>query len=663
MQKIFFLFSFCLISSFSLKGQVSRNDINLIDYTANPESYLDCSPSVFSDRGAWFGFSYPEKTEHYGGFIGPYLMAENKGSWLGLNTCQLVIEDFSSKRVVDWSGFEMKKTSFRSHLIQMYESVEYKVIQTLMFTSKRSAILYTQVQNKTDQPKTVKFKWRFQPLLPNIKKLPQSYGMLYKSNSSNERVMIYGLDEFPYVNPRSPFPIQMKEMTIEPGEMEELHIGFTVMFGGDDFKDEEKIQKKVKEAFLDSLEAYQAKKYKDSRQLQSKMDSYFLDSAYVVALNKSLLTLQNNWRARADLLSRDGLFPSYHDKDYHGFWAWDSWKHAVALAYVDSALAKDQIRAMYDQMDEEGFVPDCIFRDTTIDQNNLRNTKPPLSGWAIWEVYRQTKDEAFLKEMYPKLLKQHKWWYTYRDYDKDGICEYGSQDGSLEAAKWESGMDNAVRFDETKMLNIGDSIFSMDQESVDLNSYLMQEKLLLAYMAISMKDTLNAKKMKDDAAQLMEKIQKQFWDESSGWFYDTKIDGKSFIKVKGCEGWSPMWTRIATKEQAERIKENMMTPEQFFGTVPFQSLSASESKFQPKEGYWRGAVWIDQAYFGVRGLHNYGFSAEARKATMRLLRNAEGVIEKGIPIRETYHPQTGEGMDAKHFSWSAAHYILLLLNR
>ena len=47
-----------------------------------------------------------------------------------------------------------------------------------------------------------------------------------------------------------------------------------------------------------------------------------------------------------------------------------------------------------------------------------------------------------------KLKQYHNWWYRDRDHDQDGICEYGSTDGSLIAAMWESGMDNAVRFDD-----------------------------------------------------------------------------------------------------------------------------------------------------------------------------------------------------------------------
>ena len=85
--------------------------------------------------------------------------------------------------------------------------------------------------------------------------------------------------------------------------------------------------------------------------------------------------------------------------------------------------------------------------------------------------------------MYPKIVRQHNWWYKFRDYDKDRLCEYGSTDGTLVAAKWESGMDNAVRFDISKMVKSSQTVFSLNQESVDLNSYLYAEKLYLAKMA------------------------------------------------------------------------------------------------------------------------------------------------------------------------------------
>ena len=89
-------------------------------------------------------------------------------------------------------------------------------------------------------------------------------------------------------------------------------------------------------------------------------------------------------------------------------------------------------------------------------ENNWRDTKPPLAGWAVWRIYEKTRDKVFLEEMYSKLVQYHKWWYTYRDHDQNGLCEYGSTDGTLEAAGWESGMDNAVRFDDARMMQNGE---------------------------------------------------------------------------------------------------------------------------------------------------------------------------------------------------------------
>jgi putative isomerase len=393
-----------------------------------------------------------------------------------------------------------------------------------------------------------------------------------------------------------------------------------------------------------------------------KLDSNYEDSIYRNLVAKTVLTLQNNTRIAAGELKHAGLFPSYHIKWFLGFWAWDSWKHAVALAPYDPELAKDQIRAMYDFQQDNGFIADCVYRDTTVDQHNYRNTKPPLSAWAVWNVYENDKDLDFIKELYPKIVKQHNWWYEFRDYDQDGICEYGSTDGTLVAAKWESGMDNAVRFDSSQMVKGGDAVYSLDQESVDLNAYLYAEKRYLAKMGKVLNQNADVSHFEARAEVLKSKIQHQFYDDETGWFYDTSIDGNSFVRVMGCEGWIPLWAKAATPVQAEAVKSNMMNPAYFNMHVPFQTLSASHPDFEPNGGYWRGPNWLDQSYFGVVGLHNYGYHKEAYQATYKLIHNANGVLKKGPAIRENYDPLTGGGLECKNFSWSAAHYLLLLLD-
>ena len=264
--------------------------------------------------------------------------------------------------------------------------------------------------------------------------------------------------------------------------------------------------------------------------------------------------------------------------------------------------------------------------------------------------------------MIPKILKQHKWWYTHRDYDQDGLCEYGSTDGTLIAAKWESGMDNAVRFDNSNLLKNSEKSWSLDQESVDLNSYLYAEKLYMSEIFRELNDTDKEKQFKAEADILKEKIQDQFYDNETGWFYDTDIRGETFIKVMGCEGWIPLWAEVASKEQANTLVKNMTDTVLFNTKVPFQTLAANHPKFKPQGGYWRGPNWLDQSYFGIKGLKNYGFEEEAFQASYKIIHNSEGMLEKGKSIRENYNPITGEGLEAENFSWSAAHILLLLID-
>jgi putative isomerase len=164
------------------------------------------------------------------------------------------------------------------------------------------------------------------------------------------------------------------------------------------------------------------------------------------------------------------------------------------------------------------------------------------------------------------------------------------------------------------------------------------------------------------AVRLKNKIQSQFFDEESQWFYDTSLDGEKFIKIKGCEGWTSLWAGAASNCQAEALRNQMMDTAQFFTRMPFPTLCPHHPAFEPESGYWRGPVWLDQAFFAVKGLRNYGFCDDGKKAVDKLINNAEGLIQKGPSIRENYNPVNGQGLEAENFSWSAASFILMMMD-
>ncbi|MFH9347898.1 MGH1-like glycoside hydrolase domain-containing protein [Kitasatospora sp. NPDC017646] len=191
-------------------------------------------------------------------------------------------------------------------------------------------------------------------------------------------------------------------------------------------------------------------------------------------------------------MRHDAVTPSLSNKWFNGAWAWDTWKQAVGTALFAPGLAADQIRAMFDHQiptdspdrpQDAGMIPDCVFYNdpSTGGGNwNERNSKPPLAAWAVWEVYRHSGDRAFLRELLPKLTAYQGWWYRTRDHLGEGLCEYGATvdpanaapEDCRQAAAWESGMDNAPRFDTAGVVPNRDARgtllgWSLTQRSVD----------------------------------------------------------------------------------------------------------------------------------------------------------------------------------------------------
>ena len=610
----------------------------LLDYRISPESKFDKNGLMFSDQGAWFAYGLSDNTRQVG-FSGPFLMTQENGVWLSNALLSLEIEG------QQWDTLITK--SYSSHLEQQFRSEQLSLTQQLVFVSANSAYINTTIKNHSPNALIVDYFWKINEVWAD--------GIETKRIDKGMEIFSSLSEAIGFID----FKDTREQLRLRSGDSLNLLVSQSFVFPEylESFKQEELSLN----TFNQSLKERQEEKNQQLADLTQIIKPQFSDPVYLSLLAKAELSLQNNWRVPAGSIQHAGLFPSYHYKWFNGFWSWDSWKHAVGLSYYNLELAKEQVRLMFAFQEEDGFVPDVVFRDTTIEKHNYRDTKPPLASWAVHKIFKQSADLDFLKEMYPKLKQYHNWWYRYRDHDQDGICEYGSMDGSLIAAKWESGMDNAVRFDEAEILQNGPTAFSLNQESVDLNAYLYLEKMLLSELATSLGLEVDAEDFSNQASILKEKINNQFFDVNDGWYYDTDIDGTSMIKVKACEGWIPLWTKVANQDQADAVRTTMLDTNHFLTKVPLQTLSVSHLEFNPQKGYWRGPNWLDQAYFGIQGLRNYGFEKEADQLTLTILEGAEGLLDKGTSIRENYHPVTGEGLNAHNFSWSAAHIIMLLV--
>lgn len=677
---------------------------NLIDVTgvpskAEPDDNYEINP--FSDMGAWHAYHLPgiNDNNYYGGFTGPLYIAQEYGLWLSKCFNRIKIYNGEDGKEVKLSNCKNPDLSYYPGLlVQQYDMEDFILRLELRFVTNRTALVTTKISNRTKKNLVLKLNWDGELLKYHKNNDNKSLDMKLEAGTKGVKV------RFPDINwtwnafttremeyeVRYPFEvgtalsgngytIESKSITIKPQEEYVVNTTNTYTFTKKE-KDEE--NDKIENILKDPSSYINENNLRWNQYLSSSLNGK--NHKYDRVIVKTIQTLITNWRSPAGAIKRDGITPSISYKWFNGMWAWDSWKQAAAVAGFAPELAKDNIRAIFDYQKDDGMVIDAIFYNKNgynypgdMGGNwNERNSKPPLAAWAVWKVYESSKNEDFLEEMYPKLVKYHDWWYISRDNDKNGIAEYGASIDSLndgteeiiQAAAWESGMDNAVRFDmdygvmvlENNDVN-GDIIgYSINQESVDLNSYLYAEKKFLAKIAKLLNRSDDMIRYEEESIYVRDFIQKNMFDNETGFYYDIDLHSKKPLveRGKGIEGLIPLWAGAASEEQAEIVKNAAVNEEKFNTTVPFPTASKDNNRYNP-EKYWRGPVWLDQAYFAIEGLKNYGYKEEGNSLAEKIVNNAKGIMVDGEVIRENYNPESGQGLHCTNFSWSAGMVYLL----
>ena len=600
---------------------------NILDITYTPDTLTRCG-GWFTDAGSWMGFTLPQKDHWVNGFCGPFSLDMNRRQWMAQSAVTV--------RYADQANVIFTPDStcyFPGELYLSASSEEGKIIQRLNFLDASTALLRIhsdagkelsltasqwgkEIQVQTDQNTVIA-----RHPSGEIVALTFTPDVSVKGTDNNYQAKINGSEHDTYV-----------AISFYTGE-KELSAGL----------------QKAQLALSNPQEGLKANKERWEGYL-TKILRKDMKPEYDRIAVKAVVTLISNWCTHRGGLLHEGIVPSHAAYYFVGFWAWDTWRFSAALAKFDPELAKDNIRAMFDYQQPDGMIIDCIYTDPA--ENNARDSKPPLVSWAVDEIFTHTNDTAFISEMYPQLMAYYKWWYNKRDHNRNGMCEYGSTDGTLEAAAWESGMDNAIRFDDAKMLkNDGaEDAWSMDQESVDLNAYLALECKLLKKFAGILGVTF-------DGPDYSSQVADYFFDKEKGFFFDRRLKDGSFIQEPGCEAYTPLWTKVATADQVKAMLPLLTDTAKFSTYIPFPTVAADHPKYNPR-GYWRGPIWLDQTYFAIRGLRNYGYNKMADEYTLQVFDRLQG-LKEGAPIHENYGTHTGELLKAPHFSWSSSHLLML----
>jgi putative isomerase len=329
---------------------------------------------------------------------------------------------------------------------------------------------------------------------------------------------------------------------------------------------------------------------------------------------------------------------------------WDTFFAASLAAVVDRDLAYANAVEILREATPEGFVPNYARAEGW---KSFDRSEPPVGAITVLALYRRFHDQWLVRDTFERLLAWNRWWAAHRDVD--GFLVWGTDAGNapgnpddrtvgkLQAAKFESGLDNSPMYDEAPF---SAATGSMELADAGLIRMYVADCDALAEMAQGLGKEAEAGELRGRADKYRKQIQK-LWDEKTGMFLNKDLRTGRFSYRMSPTNFYPMLAKAATAGQAEKmVKEHLLNPGEFWGEWVIPSISRSDPAFQDQQ-YWRGRIWGPMNYLVYLGLRNYDVPEVRREFASKSLDLFEREWREKGHVHENYNAMTGEGDDVR----------------
>jgi len=325
-------------------------------------------------------------------------------------------------------------------------------------------------------------------------------------------------------------------------------------------------------------------------------------------------------------------------------WIWDSCFMVLFSKYAPKAYpGKETLTNLYAPLHDRAATPLLV---------HLRDN-PPLFAWTELENFRFTADTAHLRRVLldKQYLQRHFAWFDsipkgnidervapaynpiFRDVVKD-------EKGRIKGYTWTgraSGMDNTVRGRDAGGY---DSILWVDAIA---QQALSARSIARLYAQTGHKREARAWKRKYHA--LKKTINRLYWDERDGYYYDISLKDGSPCRIMTPASFWVMLAGVPSRKQAARMADHLRNERKLGGTRPWTSLARTDPDHNATTGdYWRGGVWLPMVYMGTKALEEYGLCSLADSLARRVLQQQLYAYRDITPhtIWECYSPSADE---------------------
>ncbi|MEL6193648.1 MAG: trehalase family glycosidase, partial [Bacteroidota bacterium] len=361
---------------------------------------------------------------------------------------------------------------------------------------------------------------------------------------------------------------------------------------------------------------------------------------------------------------------------------------------------------LFHSENETTYFPNYDFWNSNVNQGAPQKpkssgiTQPPVHGFILENLLEKFPDNeellAFAKDIFPKIVHFHRFLYTYRDPNQEGLF--------FIYHPWESGRDNSPLWDESldriqidrsklptykrKDTSLADSSERPTDDQYDRYVYLIQfgkenqydgkaiakespvliqDSMMNAILIKSNQSLINlADKLGMDKGELEEWQQQsiksyndKLWSDELGMYACYDMRGGKQIAFKEIGGISPIYAGIPDKQKADLLAKYLQDLHDR-GYYLCPSFDVDSPLFDSKR-YWRGPVWPQMNWMLHMGLKEYGYEelAEIMKSDLLELVRDLGFHEYFEP-EKSLAKKLSKGYGGDSFSWTASSVLDLI---
>ena len=293
---------------------------------------------------------------------------------------------------------------------------------------------------------------------------------------------------------------------------------------------------------------------------------------------------------------------------------WDTFFAGSMAAIGNKDLAYANALEVLGEATPAGFVPNYA---RSGGWKSWDRSEPPVGAISIRDLYRRFHERWLLEQSYASLLKWNRWWPAHRaigDYlvwGSDPDTQPRNPDdlsvGTLQGARYESGLDNSPMYDDA-----GFDGRLMQLADVGLMSLYIADCDALADIAAILGKPDDARELKRRAERFRTGLA-TLWDPAAHIYRNKDLRSGRLSERISPTNFYPMLAHAPSPAQADAmIQRYLFDATKFGGPLMLPSVPRDNPAFKDQD-YWRGRIWGPMNYLVWRGLGRYD-SATAMQA-------------------------------------------------